>query len=264
MEERKMKLKNHFMLLGLGLLFLMGLKSMFCLEQLTADQIMQKVDTRTIPIDMTLMMKMNLIDKRGNVRSRAVKAFRMGDDKQIMWFLEPADVKGSSFLVISHEDRDDDMWIYLPAFGKVRRIASHAKKGNFMGSDFTYEDLGDRKLRDYTYRLLKEEENIGDKVCWVIESIPNKGVTTDYAKIISWIWKDDYVEIKEEFYDKRGNLKKIKMADMQQVEKYWVPSSVTMEDLKSKHKTELIFDQIKVDTGLKEEIFDTSYMTRIY
>lgn len=120
-----------------------------------------------------------------------------------------------------------------------------------------------RTLQDYTYKLLKEE-TIGDKSCWVIESIPKQGVTTDYAKIVSWIWKDDYLAVKEEFYDKKGNLKKIKTMDTQQVEKYWVPSKMSMEDLKSEHKTTLLFDQIKVDTGLKNEIFDTSYMTRIY
>jgi hypothetical protein len=258
-----MKAKNFFILCTLGLFFLMGLKSVRCQEKLTTDQIMQKVDTRIIPKDMMAMMKMDLIDKKGNVRSRAMKTYRMSDDKQIMWFLEPADVKGSSFLRLSHEDRDDDMWLYLPAFGKVRRIASHAKSGNFMGSDFTYEDLGDRKLKDYTYKLLKEE-TIGDKACWVIESIPKQDVTTDYAKIVSWIWKDDYLAVKEEFYDKKGNLKKVKSIDIQRVDKYWVPSKVTMEDLKSEHKTELLFDQISVDTGLKNEIFDTSYMTRIY
>jgi outer membrane lipoprotein-sorting protein len=258
-----MKTKNYVTLCALSLFFLVGLKSVLCQEKLTADQIMQKVDTRIIPQDMTAMMKMDLISKKGNVRSRAMKTYRMSDDKQIMWFLEPADVKGSSFLRLSHDDRDDDMWLYLPAFGKVRRIASHAKKGNFMGSNFTYEDLGDRKLKDYTYKLLKEE-TIGNKACWVVESIPKPHLTTDYAKIISWVWKDDYLAVKEEFYDKKGNLKKVMNVDLQRVDKYRVPSKITMEDLKSSHKTELIFDQIKVDTGLKDEIFSTNYMTRIY
>lgn len=258
-----MKAKTFFILCGLILFVIISSTTLISQEKFSADQIMQKVDTRTIPKDMTAMMKMDLIDKKGNVRSRAMKTYRMGDDKQIMWFLQPADVKGSSFLRLSYEDRDDDMWLYLPAFGKVRRIAAHAKSGNFMGSDFTYEDMGDRKIQDYTYKLLKEEM-IGDDACWVIESIPNQGVTTDYAKITSWIWKNDYLAIKEEFYDKKGNLKKIKTVDIQQVGKYWVPSKMSMEDLKSKHKTELLFDQIKVDTGLKNEMFDPSYMTRIY
>ena len=110
-------------------------------DTMTADQIMTKVDTRIVPKDVTAQMRMDLIDNKGSVRQRTVKTNKLGDDKQIMWFLSPADVKGSSFLRMSYDDKDDDMWIYLPAFGKVRRIASSAKNGSFMGTDFTFEDL---------------------------------------------------------------------------------------------------------------------------
>jgi len=231
--------------------------------KLTAYQIMNHWDNRTIPIDMTSQMTMNLQDKRGKVRTRLLKTYRIGDDKQIMWFLKPSDVKGTSFLRLSYDDRDDDMWIYLPAFGKVRRIASHSKKGSFMGTDFTFEDMGDRKLKDYNYQLVKVEV-INDKTCWVIESIPNENVATDYSKIVSWIWKEDYSSLKEEYFDKKGNLKKVKVVDVINVEKYWLPTSITMENLKTKHQTEMIFDEIKVDTGLDKKVFKSNYMTRIH
>lgn len=232
-------------------------------ENLSAEKIMEKVDNRTYPVDMTAIMTMNLIDKKGNVRTQVTKTYRMSDEKQIMWFLEPANVKGSSFLRISYDDRDDDMWLYLPAFGKVRRIASHAKSGNFMGSDFSYEDLGDRKLKDYKYTWIKEEE-INGKKCQVIESLPNEDVSTDYSKIVSWIWPDADFAIKEEFYDKKGNLKKIKTVDLQKMDKYWVPTLMTMENIKSKGKTEIDFNEINLDTGLEENIFKSDYMTRIH
>ncbi|MCP4727921.1 MAG: outer membrane lipoprotein-sorting protein, partial [bacterium] len=179
--------------------------ALYAQETLTGAQIMEKVDTRSIPVDSRMETVMKLIDKRGSVRERTLKSYRFGDDKQIMWFLAPADVKGSSFLRHSYDDRDDDMWLYLPSFGKVRRIASHAKKGSFMGSDFTYEDMGDRKLKDYTYKLTGEE-TVGERECWIVESVPNKGVVTDYTKIVSWVWKDEYMPLKEEFYDKRNQL----------------------------------------------------------
>ena len=232
-------------------------------EKLTANQIMEHWDSRTIPLDMTSQMTMNMIDKKGKVRTRLLKTYRMSDDKQIMWFLQPSDVKGSSFLRLSYDDRDDDMWIYLPAFGKVRRIASHAKKGSFMGTDFTFEDMGDRKLKDYKYQLIKDEE-ISGKSCWVVESIPGEDVATDYSKIVSWIWKEEYIDLKEEYFDKKGNLKKVKVVDVVNVEKYWIPNSVTMENLKTKHKTEMIFDEIMVDNGLDEKVFTSNYMTRIH
>ena len=231
-------------------------------EELTAEQIMVRVDTRPIPVDLKAQMTMNLIDKRGKARTRAVKTYRMGDDKQIMWFIEPADVKGSSFLRLSYDDRDDDMWIYLPAFGKVRRIASHARSGNFMGSDFTYEDLGNRKLKDYTYRLLKEE-TVGDWECWVIESIPHQGIDADYSKIVSWIWKEQFIPVKEEFYDKKCGLKKVKTLKVINLKDYWIPNYILMEDRMSEHRTELMFKNIEVDTGVEKKMFDSSFMMRI-
>ena len=229
----------------------------------TADEIMKKVDSRIVPKDTKALMKMNLIDNKNQVRQRDLKTFKLGDEEMMMWFLSPADVKGSSFLRISHEDKDDDMWIYLPALGKVRRVASSATNGSFMGSDFTFEDMGDRKLKDYAYKLLKEESVNGSQ-CWVIESTPNAGVSTDYSKIISWIWKDDFFALKEEFYNKKGTLKKIKMAELTKVKTYWVPKKFLMEDLSANHKTEMIFDKIEVDTGLDPNIFNQNNMTKIY
>jgi len=206
-------------------------------QELTGYQVMERVDNRVVPVDATMLTKMKLIDKRGKARERTIKTYRYGDDKQIMWFLTPANIKGSSFLRISYDDRDDDMWLYLPSFGKVRRIASHAKKGSFMGSDFTFEDMGDRKLDDYAYKLLGEEK-VGDKECRVVESVPHENVATDYSKIVSWVWKDADAAVKEEFYDKRGTLKKIKLMEFIKVDTYWMIQTMSMENLKSKHKTE--------------------------
>lgn len=229
----------------------------------TADEIMKKVDNRVVPKDMKSIMKMNLIDSKNNVRQKDLKTYMLGDDKMMMWFLSPADVKGSSFYKISYDDKDDDMWIYLPALGKVRRIASSAKNGSFMGSDFTYEDMGDRKLKDYAYKLLKSE-TVGGKQCWVVESTPKPGISTDYSKIVSWIWKDDYFALKEEFYNKKGTLKKVKTAELIKVKTYWMPKKYLMDDLSASHKTELTFDKIEVDTGLDPSIFDQNNMTKIF
>lgn len=229
----------------------------------TADEIMKKVDDCVVPNDMKSIMKMNLIDKKNTVRQRDLKTYKLSDKKTMMWFLSPADVKGSSFFKINNDDKDDDMWIYLPALGKVRRIASSATNGSFMGSDFTYEDMGDRNLTDYTYSLLKEE-TLNEKQCWVIESTPKAGVSTDYSKIVSWVWKDEYISVKEESYNKKGVLKKVKTVELTKIKTYWMPKKTVMEDLSATHKTELLFDKIEVDTGLDPKIFDQNNMTRIY
>ncbi|MBU0581166.1 MAG: outer membrane lipoprotein-sorting protein [Candidatus Margulisbacteria bacterium] len=231
-------------------------------EQLTGQDIMTKVDERIIPIDMSTEMSMDLINKRGQVRQRSVKTLRQGDEKMIMWFLAPADVKDSSFLRIENPDDTEDMWLYLPAFNKVRRIVSSARKENFMGSDFTYEDMSTRKLNDYTYNLLVDEK-FGEYDCYVVESTPQETVDTSYGKIKSWIWKDDFLPVKEEYYDRLGYLKKVKvLSEIKKIKAYWIPFKMTMEDLQKEHKTELSFKNIKVDTNIPAEYFHTRYLTR--
>lgn len=228
-----------------------------------ANEIMKQVDTRTVPKDTKTFMKMNLIDAKNQVRQRDLKTYMLSDEKMMMWFLSPADVKGSSFLRVSHDDKDDDMWIYLPALGKVRRIASSATNGSFMGSDFSFEDMGERKLQDYSYKLLKEE-TVAGKSCWVIECIPVTGVSTDYSKIISWVWKDEYIQIREELYNKKAILKKVKTSEYTKIKTYWVPKRFLMEDISANHKTEMLFDKIEVDTGIDPAIFDQNNLTKIY
>ncbi|MFC1555350.1 outer membrane lipoprotein-sorting protein, partial [candidate division KSB1 bacterium] len=99
--------------------------------------------------------------------------------------------------------------------------------------------------------------------CWVVESIPNEKVVTDYSKIISWVSKRAIAPVKEEFYDNRNNLKKLKNAQFTQVEDYWIFNKMTMENIKNQHKTEILIENIEINTGIDESIFDSKFMTRI-
>lgn len=252
------KILTVLCVLFFGFIFISGDKK----EELTGEELAQKVVTREQPKTMKATMKMVLIDKKGDKRERKVSTIREGDKKMLMWFLSPADEKGVSFLRKSYDDRDDDMWIFLPAFGKVRRIASHAKKGNFMGTDFTYEDMGERKIKNYTYKILKQEKT-GDKNYWVLEWTPKQDVDTDYSKIISWVWQENYSPIIEEFYDRTGEKKKVKKMDVEKRDKYWLPVKMVMEDIKANHKTEMYFEDIKVDEKVEDFVFTTNYMQRV-
>ena len=61
-------------------------------------------------------------------------------------------IKVSVFLKIEHENKDDEMKIYLPGFKKVRRISSKKKTDSFMGSDLSYEDMSNRNINEkYLY-----------------------------------------------------------------------------------------------------------------
>ena len=146
----------------------------------TGREIAQKVKDRPDGDTRRSEMVMTLINKRGAVRERKLISYSIDvgkekkDRKSIMFFQYPGDVKGTGFLTWDYDElnKDDDKWLYLPAIKKTRRISgSSAKQDYFMGSDFTYDDMGSRNVDEDTHTLLGEETVDGQK-CWKLESLP--------------------------------------------------------------------------------------------
>ena len=128
--------------------------------ELTGRDIMLKVHDRPDGDDQKGVMQMTLINKRGKMRKRTVLFLSKDygkDSKSITYFQSPADVKGTGFLSWEYDDpsKDDDRWLYLPALKKTRRISGSSKNDYFMGTDFTYDDLGDRSVDEDNHELLK-------------------------------------------------------------------------------------------------------------
>lgn len=170
-------------------------------------------------------------------------------------FLSPADQKGIGFLSLP----DDVMYIYLPAFKKTRRIASHIKNTRFAGTDFTYEDMEAKRFSEkWVPQLLKTENDH-----YILQLNPKKGVRTDYSKQVMYVKTDNFVYTKVEFYDRGGKLRKIMTRDkIKQVNNYWVATEYQMEDLKAEHKTKVMLKNIKFDSGLSDSLFTERYLKR--
>lgn len=223
---------------------------------LTASQILEKVDdVINAPKDQDLRIKLILIDKNGKEKMREMSMLQKGSDKRIVKFLSPADQKGIAFLSLPN----DIMYLYLPAFKKVRRIASHVKNTKFAGTDFTYEDMeAIRYSEKYVPELLKKEENH-----FILQLIPREGVKTDYSKLIMWVRTDNFYPTKIEHYDKGDKLRKIMISEkIKKVNGYWISKESEMEDLKAEHKTKMIIVDVKFDSGLSDDKFTKRYLSR--
>lgn len=234
-------------------------------KEITGRNIMEKVDNRYTGDDQIAEMTMTLIKSSGRKRVRKVKVWQKDygkSDKSLMRFLEPADVRGTGFLVWEHEAKDDDQWLYLPAFKKVRRISTKEKEKSFMGTDFSYEDIGSHDLNDYNYTLLRSE-TFNDQDCYVIESVPKPEKKKSYSKIISWIRKDIFIAIRIDFYDKKGEfLKKLHAFNIGKIDGIWTTKRMEMENVQKKHITVLEFENIKYNIGLKNNIFTERNLTK--
>ncbi len=233
--------------------------------QLTGSQIVDKAYNLPAGDDQTSTLTMTLTNKSGQTRVRKIQQFTKdlgSEEKSIMFFLSPADVKNTSFMNWSYDsDKADDQWIYLPALKKVKRISSDSKSDYFMGSDFTYDDLGDRKLDADTHKLLKEE-NIDENDCYVVESV-SKDEDYMYSKTITWIRKDNFVGMKKEFYDEDEELlKTLTIKKVEKISDFWVISHSEMENIQKNHKTSIKLTDIKINTGVPASKFTERMMMR--
>ena len=229
---------------------------------------MQWVEDRDDGDDRIADLEMILIDKRGNERIRKIRSFTKDfgeDEHQLMFFLEPADVKDTGFLTFDYDDpeRDDDQWLYLPALKKTKRIATGDRSGSFMGSDFSYADLASRKLDRYDYELMQETEVGGLKV-WQVESIPRTEEEIDetgYTKSILFVRQDNYVVIRAVHWVKRGGrLKYLDVKKLELIEGIWVPTEMHMTTKKGKvtlHKTVFRNRNVRFGQDLADDLFST-------
>jgi outer membrane lipoprotein-sorting protein len=209
------------------------------------------------PQDMEADMVMT-IQNGNNVRVREIHAWTRNsadqDDVRTMKFLSPADVKDVGFLVLG----EDSMYIYLPEFHRTRRIASSSKKDPFMGSDFSYEDMGTSAYsKDYNPKLLKESDSE-----WQLELLRQPGADKPYARIVLHVNKANTMPTRMELYDAAGNLAKVAEQVSQPIGKYWVMARIKMSNAKKGTATVMEMKNIKVDQDLKDEIFSERFLKK--
>lgn len=232
--------------------------------QITGEEIMKKVYNLPTGEDQQGQLTMTLTNKSGEQRVRKLQQYIKsygGDEKKVMFFLAPADVRGTSFMNWSYADgRDDDQWIYLPALKRTKRISSDGKSDSFMGSDFTYDDLGDRHPSEDSHKLLREE-TINGRECYVVESTP-KDEDYAYSKTLSWIIKENLMGAKREFYDEdRKLLKTLSVKQFDKIDGFWVILETEMKNIQKNHKTEMIFENIQFNQGIPDSKFTERGMT---
>jgi len=215
--------------------------------------------------DMRAKVSMRLVNKEAKERRRGLTMLRLnaekgGRQKYYIHFHEPADVRGTGFLIWKYPDRDDDRWLYIPAIHLVSRIAARDRHSSFVGSDFTYEDVSGRDLGLDSHRLLREETFDGAD-CYVVESVPKE--ESAFTRKVSWIGNKDFLPRKEEYYDAQKELFRVFTAE-EIKDVGGVPTIVRrrMANLKTGHFTETVFADTAYGVGLEDQLFTERYLRR--
>jgi hypothetical protein len=174
-------------------------------QQPEAIEIMIRSRDLTLTGSMSADIHMSITEKKGSSRYRSIemtaKEYQDGQEKRFIKFLEPSDVRGTSMLIIDNKNIADEMWIYLPALKKTRRIVSSEKGKSFMSSEFSNADMSSPTITDFRYKHLEQS---GSSNQWIIESIPVNDEKADeygYTRKISYISIDRCQVLKMDFYN---------------------------------------------------------------
>jgi len=237
-------MKTKIQTAAMTVIFLAG--TLFSANAQDASAILKKMDdVMYSPKDMTGKNKIILIDKNGKEEIREATVQQKGNDKRMFRFTAPASQSGIAVLSLSN----DVMYLYLPAFGKERRIATSAKNQNFAGTDFSYDDMESVLFSaKYIPKLLKTDAEV-----FVLELTP-KG-NSDYSKLIVHINKTNFYPELMEYYDKANYKAKEAKYTFKKIGNYWNASEIEMADLKKNHKTKMQMSDVKYDQGLTDDDF---------
>jgi outer membrane lipoprotein-sorting protein len=206
-------------------------------------------------------MKMYLRDSSGAEMMRSLKGQMMevpqDGDRSLMEFLNPADVKGTKMLTWTHKQNSDDQWLYLPSLRRVKRISSRGKAAAFMGSEFSYEDLGGQEHEKYNFKYLRDEK-LSEGNCWVLERTSK--VKSGYSKQIMWIHQQYYNPLKVEYYDRRGEvLKTATFSDYKQFKVegklLWRVGKIHMKNIQTRKESIMVWDAREMGLSFKAMSF---------
>ncbi len=237
-------------------------------EELTGRAVMEKVVNKTEWNDMEGEITMKIM-VRGRTRTRKIKMYSRKrteqDSDMVMKFLYPPDIEGTAFLLIEHSKGEDERYLYLPALRRIKRIAASGKGGAFMGSDFSYYDIGKPKLKDWKYRNLGFVKFNSIK-CYRIEAVPSGPKIekdTKYSKIIHWVDPNRWSIVHAEYYDRTATLWKVLyVKEIKKIEDIWFQTDLLMKNVLSGSQSEMEFEAIKINQRISKELFTKRYLVQ--
>lgn len=228
----------------------------------TADEIVSRAREANQVQSSIQRVKMTIVSKSGSERVRELDLRSRRSSGQVGTLLQitaPADLSGVKMLMIDHDDKTDEQLVYLPHAGRTSRIAGASRKGAFVGSDFSYEDLDIREAAEGTHSLV---EDTGDT--WVIETIPAD--SPQYSRVRSHITKADLVARRIEFFDKKDRaLKVLEVVETSTVGTVTLPVRTRMQNLMRGTHTVLEITEHQLDVGeteLPASTFTAAYLER--
>ncbi|MBW2276041.1 MAG: outer membrane lipoprotein-sorting protein [Deltaproteobacteria bacterium] len=175
--------------------------------------------------------------------------------KKLVKFTAPGDVRGMAVLTTE----DNLMYVYMPAYRRVRRVASHVRNQGFMGTDFSPEEMSNAALSlGWQGKILEDNEED-----WVLELVPKQGHETVYSKMRVTVLKTIYAAVKLESFGPRGELIKTETrSEWSSLGQITLPTLFTVEDHRTGSKSVMRLLDCKVNQGIPDSAFTKRALIR--
>jgi hypothetical protein len=188
-----------------------------------------------------------------------------GNSKTVLRFTAPAEVKGVALLILNHPDRASDQWMWTPALARDRRVALQDRSARFFGTDFSFEDLEERDVGQFSYKLLGEESLVGAP-CWKLESQPKQTKTSQYGSSQLWIRKADYVLLRlDHFRPEHGKeqlVRRIEYSSIAEIQDIPSAQKIEVTDFTRNSRTLLVIDKLRYNLPVKDTDFTVEALRR--
>ncbi|HWB23961.1 MAG TPA: outer membrane lipoprotein-sorting protein [Chitinophagaceae bacterium] len=195
-------------------------------------------------------------------RTVGMKTWSLGSDYYMILITAPAQDKGQVFL-----KRQTEMWNWMPSISRIIRIPPSMMGQNWMGSDFTNNDLvkANSIVDDYTHTILGSEVVEGFD-CYKIQLIPKTNAAVVWDKIVVWIAKGKYYMLKAEYYNEDGQLVNREIqSDIKRFGDRDLPSKLVMTPVSEPGKqTTILFQQLAFNMPMKQEFFSQQNMKSLH
>jgi hypothetical protein len=227
-------------------------------------QVIEEVQKRNRSQSQRYEGTLEVIDSRNRTTTKRWTYERIGSfgrSKSVLRFTDPPEVKGVALLVHNHPDRSSDQWMWTPALQRDRRVALQDRSTRFFGTDFSFEDLEERDVDQFDYRLLASEK-IDGADCWKIESRPRAGKTSQYTHSYVWVDKGRMVILQVEGWKNDDVIRRIAYREFEHVKGIWTARRMEVLDTSRKSRTVMKLENLDYNIPVREEDYTLQALRR--
>ncbi len=229
-------------------------------QKLSAKEIVLKADNLQRGESSKSQMTMKIIRPKWT-RTISMKSWSKGRDYSMTYILSPAKDKGQVFM-----KRKNEMWNWVPTINRMIKLPPSMMSQGWMGSDYSNDDILKESsiVVDYNHKIIGEEK-ISGLDCYKIEMIPKEDAAVTWGKVIKWISKKEFWQMKTEYYDEDNELIRTETAsEIKNFGDRRLPSKIEIIPAdKPGHKTLVVVNSAAFNENIDDNFFSQQNMKRI-